>query len=163
MGWFGNSYERDLLKAIKQLGFRVTAVDGGKSGDPSFAYSVGFPDLLGQPEVIVFGLPLKMMGQMIGMLSDQCRAGLHMEDRMKIEGILGGHVCVLRAVKPENIVIDYFNSAMWYQQRQTGTDMTEAFQLVWPGAKTGLFPWDEGCADEVRALQPALYESGSDR
>jgi hypothetical protein len=102
-----------------------------------------------------------MMAHMIGTLSDECRAGLRMEDGKPIEGLLEGHVCIPRAVKPEHIVIDYFNSAMWYQRRQTGTDMTEAFQIVWPGAKTGLFPWDAGCADEVRALQPALYESGS--
>lgn len=160
MGWFGNSYERELLKIIKQIGFRVICVHDDKGGSPSFAYSVGFPDLIGQPEVIVFGLPFEIMGHMIGTLSDQCRAGLHMEDGMAVEGLLEGHVCIPRAVKPEHIVTDYFNSAMWYQQRQTGTDMAAAFQIVWPSAKTGLFPWDAGCADEVRALQPALYEQG---
>jgi len=162
MGWFRKSEEEQLLKAIKQIGFRVTGVGDSKNGSPSFAYSTGFPDLFGQPEVIVFGLPIQGMATMIGRLSDQCRDGLHMNDGLQVTGLLPNHPCILRAVKPENIVGDYFHFAMWYRQRQTGTDMTEAFQIIWPGAKTGLFPWDAGCSDEVRALQPALYETGSD-
>ena len=158
MGWFRKSEEQQLLTAIEKIGFRVTGVHDRKGGSPSFAYSTGFPDMLGQPEVIVFGLPINGMAEMIGELADQCRAGLRMTDRVRVEGLLQNHVCTLRAVKPENIVDDHFHFAMWYRQRQTGTDMAEAFQIVWPGAKTGLFPWDAGCTDEVRALQPPLYE-----
>lgn len=161
LGWFRKSEEQQLLKAIDQIGFRVTSVYDDKDSTPGFAYSTGFPDLLGQPEVIVFGLPVQGMAIMIGELSALCRDGLRMTDGLQVAGLLQNHVCTLRSVTPENIVGDYFHFAMWYQQRQTGTPMTEAFQIVWPGAKTGLFPWDAGCSDEVRVLQPALYESGS--
>lgn len=161
MGWFRKSEEEQLLKAIEQIGFRVTGVDDSKCSNPSFAYSTGFPELFGQPDVIVFGLPMQGMAVMIGKLSDLCCDGLRMTDGLQVAGLLQNHICTLRAVKPDNIVDDYFHFAMWYRQRQTGTDMTEAFQIVWPGAKNGLFPWDAGCTDEVRALQPALYESGS--
>jgi len=160
MGWFWKSEEQQLLEAIDKIGFRVTGVYDRKSGTPSFAYSTGFPDLIGQPEVIAFGQPIQGMSIMIGHLSDLCRDGLRMTDGLQVPGLLQNHACTLRSVKPENIVGDYFHFAMWYQQRQTGTAMTEAFQIVWPGAKSGLFPWDAGCAEEVRALQPALYESG---
>lgn len=161
MGWFGNSEEKQLLKAVERIGFRVTAVGASRKGDPAFAYSTGFPDTLGQPEVIVFGLPVEGMAAMIGELFDQCRAGLRLADGMEVTGLLGGHACVMRAVKPENITGEYFHFAMWYRQRQSGLAMTEAFQIVWPGAKSGLFPWDPGCSDEVRLLQPALYDSGA--
>ncbi len=162
LGWFRKSEEQQLLKAIDQIGFRVTHVYDPKHDSPSFSYTTGFPDLLGQPEVILFGLPMDMMTMMLGELSDLCRdGGLRMADGLQVAGLLQNHVCTLRAVKRENIVGDYFHFAMWYQKRQAGTDMTEAFQLVWPGAKTGLFPWEAGCTDEVRALQPALYEAAA--
>src|SRR3954468_14268354 len=102
MGWFGNSEERQLLKAIDKIGFRVTAVGESREGDPAFAYSTGFPDTLGQPEVITFGLPVEGMAVMIGGLFDQCQAGLRLADGVAVDGLLGGHACVLRAVKPDN-------------------------------------------------------------
>lgn len=159
MGWFRKSEEQQLLKAIDQIGFRVTAVGESGEGDPPFAYSTGFRKTLGQPEVIVFGLPEQGMAIMIGQLFDQCRSGLRLADGLQVTGLLGGHACVLRAVKSENITDEYFHFAMWYQERQSGSAMTEAFQIVWPGSQTGLFPWDPGCSDAVRLLQPALYES----
>lgn len=161
LGWFRKSEEQQLLKAIEKIGFRVTHVYDDQGGSPGFSYSTGFPDLLGQPEVIVFGLPGDLMTMMIGQLSDLCRDGLRMADGLRFTGLLENHACTFRAVRPENIVGDYFHFAMWYQQRQTGRPMTEAFQIVWPGAKTGLFPWEPGCADKVRAAQPALYEPGA--
>jgi hypothetical protein len=160
MGWFRKTEEQQLLKAIDQVGFRVTAVGEGED-EPGFAYSTGFAETLGQPEVIVFGLPDQGMGTMIGALFDQCRAGLRLADGLEIAGLLGGHSCVLRAVKPDNIAAKYFQLAMWYHERQFGTAMTAAFQIVWPGSQSGLFPWDPDCSEAVRLLQPALYDTGT--
>lgn len=33
----------------------------------------------------------------------------------------------------------------------------QAYQVFWPGAVQGLFPWESECVDEVRELQPLLY------
>jgi hypothetical protein len=71
--------------------------------------------------------------------------------------LLVGHRCVVRLVAPENLILEYFNSAQWHCRRQSGAEMTAAFQIVWPGAQDRLFPWDEGSSDIVRDLQPALY------
>ena len=32
-----------------------------------------------------------------------------------------------------------------------------AYQLFWPGAEQGLFPWEKGCVQFVRDCQPSLY------
>ncbi len=154
------SEQRQLLKAIKLLGFRVTAV-GRDDPPPGYAYSTGFPETFGQPEVIVFGLPDEIMANMIGGLSDQCREGLHLADGLEVTGLLEGHACVLRMVKPENLTDDYFYFSHWYHERQFGSRLEKAFQIVWPGVKTGLFPWEPGCPEEVRLLQPPLYETGT--
>jgi len=150
-------YEQSILDNVERTGCHVTVVFDPEDNDPGFAYSVGFSDTVGQPEVIVFGLPTEMMGFMINETLRKCRSGMHMADGAVVEGLLKGHVCVTRTVAPENIDRDHFNSAMWYQRR-SGAQMSEAFQIVWPGARDGLFPWDEGCSESVREAQPALYK-----
>jgi len=151
-----SAYEQSILDNVERTGCHITLVFDPEH--PNFAYSVGFPDTVGQPEVIVFGLSNEIMGFMINETLRRCRAGLALADGVRVEGLLEGHICIVRAIGAENIDRDHFNSAMWYQRRRSGTEMAEAFQIVWPGASDGLFPWDAGCADIVREAQPALYE-----
>ncbi|HMI20176.1 MAG TPA: DUF4262 domain-containing protein [Sphingomonas sp.] len=152
------AYEQSILDNIERTGCHITMVFDPEGQDPNFAYSVGFPDTVGQPEVIVFGLSNDMMGFMVNETLRLCRDGLRLADGTSIDGLLQGHLCVARKVAAENIDRDHFNSAMWYQRRRSGIEMSEAFQIVWPGARDGLFPWDAGCADSVREAQPPLYE-----
>lgn len=153
-------YEREILQNVEEHGCHITLVFDPDGNDPSYAYSAGFPKTVGQPDLIVFGLPNEVMQFMINETLDQCREGLQLKDWTRIEGLLEGHHCIARAVTPHHIVRDYFNSAMWLRDR-LGGEMNEAIQIVWPGSVNGLFPWDSGCADEVRACQPALYEGGT--
>jgi hypothetical protein len=153
----GFSYEQDIVDNVERAGCHITTVFDPDGVDPSFAYSVGFPQTVKQPDVIVFGLPHEIMSHMINAMLDQCRSVFRMADFKHVEGLLEGHHCVLRAVQSQFIVPDFFNSAMWFNLRQTGEEMTNAFQLVWPGAIDGLFPWEPGSSQEVREYQPALY------
>lgn len=151
-------YEQDIIRNVEHAGCHITMVFDPDSAEPSFAYSVGFPDSVSQPEIIVFGLPNNVMSFMINEMLRICRRGFQMRDGALVDGLLEGHTCVTRAVAPANIDRGHFNSAMWYR-RQKGAELTEAFQIVWPGALDGLFPWDLGCAAVVRKAQPALYSS----
>lgn len=147
-------YEREIPANVRDHGCHITSV----SGEPPFTYSAGFLETASQPEVIIFGLPSKLCASMINGLLRMCREGLELIDGAEIEGLLQGHRVIARAIDPDNIVRDYFNSAIWYEKRRTGGFLDRAVQLVWPGALDGLFPWDEGCSKDVRDLQPALYE-----
>jgi len=151
-------YEQSILDNVDRNGCHITMVFDPEKQQPNFAYSVGFPETVGQPEVIVFGLSQEMMGFMINQTLRRCRAGMRLAEGVEIDGLLQGHVCVAREVSPENIEREFFNSAMWFQRHRSGTDMAEAYQIVWPGAVDGLFPWEDGCAEIVREIQPALYE-----
>jgi hypothetical protein len=143
---------------IDKQGWWSVAVEGDEEG-PSFLYSVGFTKTLNAPEVIIFGQPFELMYHVAGTLFDQIRDGQPLEDGQRRSGLLGGHDCELRAVHPDNLVIDYLNSALWYWHSILARpDYPPVFQIVWPSAKTGLFPWDAGCAEEVGALQPPLYQ-----
>lgn len=150
-------YERKIIANGREHGCHITCVFDPDSDTPAFAYSVGFPETVGQPEVIIFGLSMDIMQFMINETLRKCREGFRLEDGIEFDGLLEGHVCIPCAIPATNISREYFNSAMWFRQLTTGEEMTEAFQIVWPGAEDGLFPWDEKSSDAVRAMQICLF------
>ena len=154
-----NEFEQKLLNNVEQHGCQVNWVFDDKGEEPDFAYSVGFRKTADQPEVIVFGLKRELMLSMINETLRQCRGkGLQITEGAVISDLIEGYDCIARRVHPSQIDEGYFNSSMWFHVREFGTELTEAFQLVWPGAVQGLYPWDEDCSEETIEMQPALYE-----
>jgi hypothetical protein len=173
-------YEQQILDNIEEFGCHITVVspteeddedefdfgddDEGfdevdeDDSDEQFAYSVGFPSTVGQPEVIVFGFSTELSAAVINGVLDMCREGFVLEDWKEIDGLLKGHRCVLREVEPECLVPFYFNSAMWFAEHED-REMTRAMQIVWPGVDDGLFPWDKDCSEAVREIQTPLYRT----
>ena len=153
-------YERNILDNIESHGCFIPFVLDPDGEQPDFAYSVGFPHTVEQGEVIIFGLPQEVAHFAINDTLRQCREdGLVLRDMARISGLLEGFSVIARAVHPAWIEREYLNSAMWHHVGRYGTPLTEVYQLVWPSALTGLFPWEPGCATDVIALQPALYET----
>ena len=154
-------YERDILANVEEYGCHVTTVFDPDSDAPSFSYSTGFSETLEQGEVIVFGLSHNLMHQMVNVTMDLCREGLVLADGERITGVLEGFDVVARQLPSAAIDREHFNSAMWFHRRRFGSELRTAFQIVWPGAKQGLLPWDDGCDEYVIEMQPPLYEKGA--
>ena len=153
-----SEFEQRIVANVEQYGCHVMHVFDPDGVEEAFSYSIGFPVSVSQPEVIAFGLSSKLMHSMINELHRQCRDGLRMENGLRVADLIEGYDCELRVVRPERIIADYFGSGMWFHRHRTGQAMTEAFQIVWPGAASGLFPWDEAASQDVVDAQPALYE-----
>ncbi|RYY26853.1 MAG: DUF4262 domain-containing protein [Sphingomonadales bacterium] len=155
-----NSFEKTLVNNVRKHGCHINIVSPDEGDDaPSFAYSVGFPETVGQPEVIVFGLPSDLKGAMINEALRMCRDGLQLADGAEIDGLLAGHAVIARDVADAFLVPEYFNSALWYA-RHKGREPMRAVQLVWPDPEDGLFPWQTGFSELARGWQPELYEQG---
>ena len=152
-----SAFEQRIVDNVRDYGCQINHIFDPDGEQIAFSYSVGFPETAGQPEAVVFGLPQKVMHFMINEALVQCLDGLRLQDWTEIKGLLEGHRCIARTLPPERITREYFNSALWYHRSRTGKTLTEAVQIVWPGAVDGLFPWDEGCSEEVKYLQPPLY------
>ena len=152
------SYEVEILDNVREHGCHITIVGDPEGKQPKFGYSTGFLETVGQPEVIVFGLSTEVTSYVINATLDQCREGLKLREGMRIEDVLEGYALIVRKVSPENIVIDYLNSAMWYHELRTGTPLDHVVQLVWPGVTSNLYPWDRDCPPDIQEAQPALYE-----
>lgn len=154
-----SDYEQRILDDIAEYGWFSMGVLGERDHGPSFAYSVGFEDSLNCAEFIVFGLPNNLMHSMLWSVFRQIReSGVNPEEGRRWSGVLEGHDCISRTVHPSQIEREYFNSALWYRS-YTGRSLesARAFQLFWPAARDKRFPWETGCPQELRDLQPLLY------
>lgn len=152
-----DDYERNILRKVEEHGWFCTSVFDPDGKDVSFSYSVGFTETLNCPEFIVFGLDAKLMHSMLWNVFRQIKAGRTPEDNQRWSGLLEGYDCIARAVHPTNIVREYLNSAIWFWGNPAERGLLRAFQVVWPGVGTGLFPWDSACSQVVRDKQPPLW------
>jgi hypothetical protein len=151
--------EETIRGNVRDHGCHVMFIFDANGEQPDFAYSIGFSATLGQPEVLVYGLDRQLMHSMINETYRQCRDGLVLRDGAIIGGLLEGYECVAKRIPADRVDAEHFGYAMWFEHERTGDSAVAAYQIVWPGAQNGLFPWDAG-ADFVD-LQPALYEPGT--
>jgi hypothetical protein len=150
-------YEQNILAKVAEYGCFITSVFGDDERPP-FSYSVGLWEIGGASEVIIVGLPGDLSARMINILCAFLKdKAVTIHDGAVIEGLLEGYSCIVRRVDGSQIDRDFFNSALWYHQLQTGKPLTDIYQIVWPSVGGGLFPWENGCPAEVVALQTALY------
>jgi hypothetical protein len=153
-----SEYEQQIADNVAEHGWFRTSVIC-EDPEPSWSYSVGFAETLGASECIIFCLPCKLMHAMLWSVFRQIKAGATLSDGERWSGLLQGFDCVSRPVHPKWIAREHFNAALWYwgDPLKKGRPLT-AYQIVWPGALDGLFPWDPGCSDIVIKSQPALYD-----
>ena len=160
MNWFkkggATPYERDIIKNVEKHGCHINWVFDEKDSNPAFAYSIGFTKTVGGPEVILFGLPQETCAQTINHMLVLRAGGLVLEEGARVSGIFGEYDCIVRMVDESWLIQSYFASALWYHRTQMGQPLAEVAMLVWPDADH-VFPWEDGCADWVRADQPELY------
>ena len=151
--------EQQIIDNVRQHGCMIMHVFDPAGEEPNFSYSIGFPETVSQPEVIVFGLDKKLMHSMINETWRQCSEdGLDLADGICISDLIEGFDCVAREITSPNAIREHFGSAIWYNRTRRNEKLTRAFQLVWPGAQQGLYPWDRECSTEVTDWQPPLYE-----
>jgi hypothetical protein len=106
-------YEERIASNIAEHGWFCVSVLGDATRPP-FSYSVGFAETLNAPEFIVLGMSGKMGHGMLWELFRALKSGAPAPgDGDRVAGILSGYDCIARKVHPDNVVRDYFNSAIW--------------------------------------------------
>jgi hypothetical protein len=154
--------EQEIVDNVQKYGCFIMSVFDPDGEEPEFSYSIGFLRTVQQPEVITFSLPRALRVSMINEIYRQISEnGLQLVDGVGIAGLLEGHSCVAREVTDQKAISEHFGSAIWYSRRFDDQEINKVFQIVWPGARQGLFPWEDGCASEVIEDQPALYAMGA--
>lgn len=152
-----SEYELNLLSNIEEHGWQFTYVFDPDEIEQDFGYSVGFTKTLNAPEMIVFGLSQSLMHDMIWEVYRKIENGMTIVDGMRVDGLLEGFECVLRKARHNNLYTEYATSANWFWRDMGRPGQPEMYQIVWPGAQQGLFPWEEGCDQSVISVQPKLW------
>jgi hypothetical protein len=146
--------EQRVVDDIAAHGWHCTLVPEDDEG-PGFAYSIGFGDTLGAPELIVFGLKHKLMHNMIWQAFHQIKEGRKIEADARFPELIKDFDCILRPVHP-SWHREYFGYALWYYRYRNKLPEFKAFQIFWPGKLAGLYPWDHGADGYVAWCQPLL-------
>lgn len=153
-----NESDKKTIASVRQYGCEVLHIFDNDHNTPRFSYSIGFPETINQPDVIVFGLAQDVMHHMVNRIYQQGKDGLIFADGVSVSGLIEGFECILKSVDQANIISKYFGTGFWYYGHQNLPAMTNAFQIVWPGKLSGQYPWDDGCDSEIINSQPPLYQ-----
>ncbi|MEM6477290.1 MAG: DUF4262 domain-containing protein [Pseudomonadota bacterium] len=152
-------YKRELLANVERHGWQLTYVFDPDGNEPDFAYSVGFTKTLDAPEFILFGLPREVMAHMLGEIYEQLQGGNAPADGRRWQNLLQGFDCISRKAAHPDLYSEYVTSADWFWRDSGNHGHPEVYQIVWPSSKTGLFPWEDGCHQDVIDAQPRLWRA----
>lgn len=145
-----------IVDMVDKHGHFVMAVFDPDHAIPDFAYSIGFPQSIGQGEVLISGLDLDLMKALVHDTYDLCREGFTLEDHARTSELFSSFDCVVREVAEEFLNAEFLTPAQWYSQTAGGKPVTSAYQLVWPD-KDGIFPWEEGFSPDLAGAQLELW------
>ena len=139
------------LADIETYGLHILNIK--EEGDsPPFAYSIGIEKSLGLPELIVIGLKGTLGASIINECYRRMKAGERIEPGVVLDGLLGGDFpCRIGEVDPAH-QRDYMGWAVWLY-KEAGF---RAWQIMWPSATTGVFPWEPEASEWFRNWQPLL-------
>lgn len=143
-----------VLADIQTYGWHVTMIFRSADDElgPEWAFSTGLFHSYCHPEIIIFGLKLRICMALINEIGAQVKAGKKYNVEGEYGDILGDpYKCVFRVVR-RNHHHEYLGYARWFYE----SDPFPALQCFWPD-KSGKFPWDEGCVPIVRDAQPLLF------
>src|SRR5947209_11847293 len=73
-----DEHDRKLLGDVARHGWHVIGVEEDEEG-PAFAYSIGLYRTFGHPEVIVLGLPVRVLHRIINAVGEEVRSGERFE------------------------------------------------------------------------------------
>ena len=146
--------DEEVAAVVAKHGWSCQSIEAG-GGDPAFVYSVGFWETLNAPEFIMFGLDPALMHGLLWGVFRQIKAGASATEGKRWSDLLDGYDCITLSVHP-NRVLEYFGFAQGYYRHRGQDGVVSGLQLVWPGKGHGLFPWQDGCSEDVRRMQPRL-------
>lgn len=128
--------KQGIVKHIEEYGYSICLFEA-TDYIPSFAYSIGFFESYGHPEIICFGLPLKVLSAVIHDAHKRIQNGTTLEVHKKYDDFLQDYKVTFLDVTYSH-KRDWFGYAQWYY----GTRDFPCMQMVWPD-KQHLFPWEK--------------------
>ncbi len=118
---------------------------------PGYAYTIGLPELVGFPEVAVFGLTPVAAKGLIGLVVDACRGGTEIPVGVELVGLLDNELRCRFAPIDLGVWGAFFaTAASWYRGAPFGV-----VQLMYPD-RNGFMPYEAGFEQRLRYAQPVV-------
>ena len=143
--------DRKLLSDIDRIGWHVVMIPE-EDGTPGWSFSVGFFQTFNHPEVVVFGLPLDLSGQVINGIGADIQKGKTFESGPEYPDILEGVLCTFRTVV-RRWYRPFLGYAGWYYRGAA----FPVLQCIWPD-KEQHYPWQPEFQRAWSWAQPQLFE-----
>ena len=139
---------------IETDGYALEVVAPDAETDPpqaGYSYTVNFPDHVGFPDVVVFGLtPVHARG-LIGLVRDTIAAGTEIPIGAEVVGLLDNELrCCFAAIDLSHWLPLFATAHAWYR-----SDQFEVVQLVYPD-RNGFLPYEAGFDQHLRFAQPVI-------
>ena len=118
---------------------------------PGYAYSIGFPEAFGFPEVVVVGLTPSAANGLVELVADVLRSGTEIPLGVELVGLLDGELrCVFAPIDADVTALMLPTARAW----RKGAPFT-AVQLLWPD-RNGFLPTEVGFDRRVASAQPVI-------
>ena len=139
---------------IETNGWAVEPVAARTDVDPpvaGYAYTIGFPEAFGFPEVVVFGLTPAAANGLFGLLADLLRGGTEIPLGVALTGLFDGDLrCVFAPIDGEVAKGYLATGVAWHRGRPF-----DVVQLLWPD-RNGFLPHEAGYDRRMVLAQPVV-------
>ena len=122
---------------------------------PSYAYTIGVPELTGFAEIAVFGLTPVAANGLIGLVVDALRGGTEIPLGVELVGLLDNELrCMFAPIDLDVHGGAFVTAAAWYRG-----EPFSMVQLLYPD-RNGFMPYETGFEQRLRLAQPVLGAPG---
>ena len=157
-----NMSHRDKVEfMLEREGWAMDSIPADLSMDPplpKYAYTVGFEDRFGFPELCIFGLAPVACRGLFGLIADALAGGTELPVGAAFIGLLdGGQPCAFLPVDAPSSVGMFPALAEHHVVAKQAPDEFEMVQFAWPDP-AGVLPWEPGFQDDLAPVQLLLGE-----
>jgi hypothetical protein len=146
---------------LEREGWAMDAVPGSGSADapiPRYAYTIGFQDRFGFPELCIFGLSPVACRGLFDLVAGALAGGTQLPVGSAFIGLLDGdQPCALLPVDPVEAVGMFPSLAEHHALSGEPAAAFEMVQMAWPDP-AGNLPWEPAFAPELAPVQLLLGE-----
>lgn len=139
---------------IASKGWAVEPVPARGDTDPpvpGYAYTIGLPEAVGFPDIVVFGLTPAAASGLLEMVVDLLRAGTEIPIGAEVVGLYDGELRAAFATVEVEQWAEMFATGMAWRRGEP----FDLVQLLWPD-RNGFLPYEAGFDQRMRHAQPVI-------